>query len=56
MEDLLKDDEKPGQSTIFEKNKWIKRMDTLNSEGIRETIESQYDGADTFSPEFILAN
>jgi hypothetical protein len=34
MENLLKEEE----SAVFTRNKWVKRMNTLNSEGIRETI------------------
>ena len=32
-------------------------MNSLGSEGIRETIESQYDGEkETFSPDLLLVN
>ena len=49
IEDLLKEEE----SAIFEKNRWLKRMESLGSDGIRETIESQHEGVDTFSSEFL---
>ena len=53
IEDLLKEEE----PKFYEKNKWIRRMNSLASEGIRETIEPQYDGErDVFSQEFLRAD
>ena len=51
IEDLLRDEEQ----TIFEKNKWIKKVNMLSPEGIRETIESQEEGPDTFSSDYTFA-
>lgn len=37
------------EMSIFEKHKWIKRMNSLNGQNARETINSLHDGVDTFS-------
>jgi len=53
IEDLFKEEE----PKIYEKNKWVKRMNSLGTDGIRETIESQYDGEnDIFSQDLLRVN
>jgi ssDNA-specific exonuclease RecJ len=47
--------EEQEQSTIYKKNGWMKRVNTLTTENLRETIQSEYEGQDTFSEDYLLA-